>query len=128
MLLNTIAAAFVTFVKNLFEEHQRDQTFEQTYRILNALLAAWERDPVNAKPIPGYARPPKRGPITRMPAGWSRSSLRKLLGNKYERTLRKQGPKAASELLPSIRTSPSNQPPNSPPPTPAGRRWSTCSR
>jgi hypothetical protein len=98
--------AFIAFLKNLYEEHQRAGTFEQTYRVLKAKLAAWERDPSNpALAIPGYSRPPKRGPITRAPAGWSKATLRNLISNKYERTLRRQGPKAASDLLPSIRTS-----------------------
>jgi hypothetical protein len=98
----------------LFEQHirkvydaqkGRDLTGAQTRRKLMEQLAAWERDPLNtALAIPGYSEPPRRNSFLGYPDGWSKWSINRRLPNKYQRALRKQGPKMASQFLPSVHT------------------------
>jgi hypothetical protein len=98
--------AFVSWVKDVAERHQRDTSFAQAYRAIMAALALWERDPFNpdAK-IPGYDGPPVRNAFTGHPEGWSEGNLQKRCkSNAYEKAVRRQGPKAASKFLPSVRT------------------------
>jgi hypothetical protein len=103
---SNLPAAFITWLKNLHESHQRDTSFRQTYRALMAALELWERNPHNAElAIPGYDAPPKRNPFKGYPAGWSDDNLRRRCrSTTYEKAVRRQGPKAASKFLPSIRT------------------------
>jgi len=98
---------FIAWWKNLYEEHQRDRTAARAYDVFKALLSAWENDPHNpALAIPGLGDfPPKRNAHTGMPDGFSLDNLRHHLPNKMERTMRRQGPKAASQFLPSVYTS-----------------------
>jgi hypothetical protein len=105
----TFPPAFETFVTNIYESHQRDRTAKTAYRILMARLTEWEKSPFAADlAIPGYVTPPRRSPYTHHPIGWSYRNICRLLertSNAYQRTVRRQGTKAASEFLPSIRTS-----------------------
>ncbi len=102
---SALPSAFKQWVIGLYLDNQRDQTFRQTYRLVMQSLRNWERAPHNPELIiPGYTTPPQRDSYTHHPEGWSESNLSRLLPNIYERTLRRQGPKAASEYLPSLYT------------------------
>jgi hypothetical protein len=104
---SNLKPAFIAWVKGIYEEHQRDSTFEQTYRCLMAALTLWERDPFNPDAhIPGYDTPPLRNPFRGYPVGWSLPNLqRRCRSTEFEKATRRQGPKTASKFLPSVRTS-----------------------
>jgi hypothetical protein len=99
-------AAFIAWVKSIYEKHQRDTTFKRSYECVMAALTLWERDPFNPDAIiPGYDSPPLRNPFRGYPAGWSLSNLqRRCRSTEYEKAARRQGPKTASKFLPSVRT------------------------
>ncbi|HZR77903.1 MAG TPA: hypothetical protein VFA58_01770, partial [Chthoniobacterales bacterium] len=101
-----LPAAFVAWVKHIHESHQRETTFRQTHRVIMGALELWERDPHNHElAIPGYDSPPERNPFKGYPVGWSRENLRRRCkSSAYEKAVRRQGPKRASEFLPNART------------------------
>ena len=105
----SLPPAFRTWFVALYEGHQRDRTGKQAYRALMARLAAWELSPFDPElVIPGYDTPPPRSPYTHHPKGWSVRSLYLVLQREssvYARSLRRQGPKAASVYLPKVHTS-----------------------
>lgn len=103
---SNLPGAFIAWVKEIYERHQRETTFRKTYKSIMAALALWERDPFNPDAaIPGYDRPPRRNAFTGHPDGWSESSLyKKCRSNAYEKAARRQGPKRASTFLPTVRT------------------------
>ena len=101
--------AFRTWYVALYESNQRDLSGAMAHRTLMARLAAWEKDRFNPDlAIPGYALPPDRSPFSNHPRCWSYRTLCRVLeaeSTVYHRTLRRQGPKAASVYLPKVHTS-----------------------
>lgn len=96
---------FEQFIRSVHDGLNRDQAGEETYRLIMARFAAWEANPMSSEhAIPGYDTPPRRDPFLGHPAGWSKRSILRRLPNKHQRALRKRGPKAASEFLPSLYT------------------------
>lgn len=97
---------FAQHVRKVYDDQKgRDLTGAQTRRELLKQLSAWERDPLNpALALPGYSEPPRRNPFLGYPDGWSKWTINKCLPNKYQRALRKQGAKKASQFLPSVYT------------------------
>ena len=104
VIASKLPPAFVQFWLGLVESYQRDQTGKAAHRALLTRLTAWERGD-DTLAIPGYARPPKRTALTGIPEGWSYRALIERKPCKYQLALRRQGPKAASNFLPSVRTS-----------------------
>lgn len=102
----TLPPQFEQHIRKVYDEQKgRDTSGAQTRRVLLEQLAAWERDPLNpALAIPGYDEPPRRNPFVGYPDGWSKWSINRRLPNKYQRALRKQGTKNASQFLPSVYT------------------------
>lgn len=101
----TLPSLFKQYVLHIYDGLQRGQTGAEVRRLILEQLARWERDPHNADlALPGYDEPPRRHPIHHYPDGWSERSFERMLPDKYQRALRKQGPKGASEFLPSLYT------------------------
>lgn len=97
--------AFVQFFRDLYCSLQRDQTGSEAVRQIYTRRAAWEMNPFSEElAIPGYDEAPRVNPLLGYPNGWSERNLRKLLPNKLEKAMRRQGPKHASEFLPNIYT------------------------
>jgi len=96
--------AFVQYWRDLVMNNQRDTSALASHQMLVSQFALWEADPFNAeRAIPGYVSPPLRTKDG-LPKGWSYTRLLKLLPDRYNRTLKRQGPKAASEFMPSVYT------------------------
>jgi hypothetical protein len=93
--------AFKTWVLGLRDQHQRSDDGKEVHRRICAALAAWER---GGEPIPGYLSPPPRM-ANGLPRGWSYENLQKYCKpSRYQQSATKQGPKAASQFLPSVLT------------------------
>lgn len=100
--LEGLPPAFVTWVKGLFDQHQRADDGKEVHRTILARLAACER---GGDPIPGYTSPPPRDARTGLPAGWSYENILKYCKPRaYTAAAAKQGPKEASQFLPPVLT------------------------
>jgi hypothetical protein len=98
-----LPGAFVQYVQQLHEQHQRDTSGAQVSRVIISRWQQWREtgDPRHA--IPGYDFPPPAG-IRGYPAGWSPKTILRLRPSKYNLTIMRRGKKAASALLPDVLT------------------------
>ena len=86
----TTAPAFVTYFKAICLQSQRS-----TEQAIDELYRRWRK----GEEIPGYEDVWNRKTL---PPGWSRANLRRLAPSRRERTLMRQGIKAAYKMLPQV--------------------------
>lgn len=86
----TTASAFVTYFKAICLQSQRS-----TEQAIDELYRRWRK----GEEIPGYEDVWNRKTL---PPGWSRANLRRLAPSRRERTLMRQGIKAAYKMLPQV--------------------------
>lgn len=97
-------AAFREEWKKRQLQAQRGTSMKGLWKALLRQLEAWERGD-NSQAIPGYASPPKRDRRTGLPPGWIYQTLSRIQPTDAEKARSRQGAKAASIYLPSVRTS-----------------------
>lgn len=94
---------FLEFWKALQSEYQRGNVAKQAHRALTNRWKRWRAGDETCA-IPGYDACPPPAFGTDLPGGWSYTNLCRHKPNKYQAALIKQGPRAASRYLPSVRT------------------------
>ncbi|MGE9266815.1 MAG: helix-turn-helix domain-containing protein, partial [Verrucomicrobiales bacterium] len=95
---------FKSYVKGLYDTHQREDDGLEVQRLLMDQLHLWRAtgDPKYA--IPGYQSPPADHPEHDHPAGWSPRNIHRLKPTKYQRKAIKIGAKEAAADLPPVLT------------------------
>jgi hypothetical protein len=95
---------FKSYVAGVFDVQQRDDDGMEAYRTIITRWTSWREtgDPQFA--IAGYDSCPVPDPKTGIPHGWSYDNLLRLRPKKAQRSMTKQGPKAASNFLPPVLT------------------------
>lgn len=93
--------AFRDYVAALFLHHQRDTSGAEVHRSICAQWSAWCRTGDARHAIPGYLTPPPAGPHG-YPPGFSAKTIQRMRPDQHAMRLIRQGPKRASEFLPSI--------------------------
>jgi len=99
--LRGLPQAFKDYVSAIYLHHQRDTSGKEVHRVICSQWSLWKRTLDSRHAIPGFDTPPPAGPKG-YPPGFSPKNLSRFCPDQHALRLIRQGPKSASQFLPSI--------------------------